>query len=538
MVGVRNDPGHVGYRAAILASILSLLLACQMGTGPAQTAIQVDILIANGTVFSGIAGDALQPVDVGVKGQKIVYVGNADKDNVDAATKIDATGLIVTPGFIDPHTHSLNDLLSENNNSNLNYVMQGVTTVLNGNDGEGPSILDDTIRRLEANGIGTNTALFVGHGSLRDDVMSGENRTPTEQELAQMLGLVADAMQSGALGLSTGLYYAPGNFAKTDEVIALARVASEYGGVYDTHMRDESTYNIGLLAAIEETLQIGREANIPVHISHIKALGVDVWGQSAAAIELIETARRSGQAVTADQYPWRASGTHLRNTVLPRKILSGSGDQYLDRLRDPKTLARIRSAMEENLRRRGGADSLLIVVANDQEIMGLTLAEVAETRGQHPIDCAIEVMLDGSTRVASFNMHPDDIEAFMQRDWVMTSSDGTDGHPRKYASFPKKYRDYVVDKAVISIEEFLYRSSGLTAETFGLKNRGRIDEAYAADIIIFDPDKFAPIATFETWNELSVGIMYSIINGQLVVSDRRFTGKLPGQVLKRQDQLL
>ncbi|MCP5041097.1 MAG: amidohydrolase family protein, partial [bacterium] len=322
-------------------------------------------------------------------------------------------------------------------------------------------------------------------------------------------------------------------FAKTDEVIALASVASEYGGVYDTHMRDESTYNIGLLAAIEETLQIGREANIPVHISHIKALGVDVWGQSAVAIELIEKARAAGQNVTANQYPWRASGTHLRNALLPREVLSGSGDAYLQRLQDPNVVVEIRPALEENLRRRGGAESLLIVVADDPEIMGLTLAEIAESRGQHPIDCAIEVMLDGSTRVASFNMHPDDIEAFMQRDWVMTSSDGTDGHPRKYASFPKKYRDYVVGKGVISMEEFLYRSSGLTAETFGLDDRGRIEKGYAADIIAFDPEKFAPVATFESWSDLSVGVIHSVINGQLVINDRRYTDNLPGLVLLR-----
>jgi len=520
------------YRlVAILASTSLLLSACQQGTKDAESAIHVHILIQNGLVFSGVAGDTLKPVDVGIQDDKIVYVGDAEKDDVNAATRIDASGLIVAPGFIDPHTHSLSELLSKDQNGNLNYVMQGVTTVFNGNDGEGPSMLDDTIRRLEANGIGTNTALFVGHGSLRDDVMGGENRAPTEQELAQMSGLVAEAMQSGALGLSTGLYYAPGNFAKTDEVVALARVAAEYGGVYDTHLRDESTYNIGLLAAIEETLRIGREANIPVHIAHIKALGVDVWGQSAAAIELIEKARESGQNVTANQYPWRASGTHLRNTLLPREVLSGSGDQYLQRLRDPSVVAEIRPAMKENLRRRGGASSLLVVVANDAEIMGMTLAEVAESRGQHPIDCAIEIMLDGSTRVASFNMNQEDIEAFMQRDWVMTSSDGTDGHPRKYASFPKKYRDYVVDKGVISMEEFLYRSSGLTAETFGLDDRGRIEKGYAADIIAFDPEKLAPVATFESWNDLSVGVIYSIINGQLVIRDQRYTDNLPGRVL-------
>lgn len=523
---------------AILASASLLLSACQQGTEDVESAIQVDILIRNGSVFSGVAGDTLKPLDVGIQDDKIVYVGDAEKDEVNAATRIDASGLIVAPGFIDPHTHSLSELLSKDQNSNLNYVMQGVTTVFNGNDGEGPSILGDTIRRLEENGIGTNTALFVGHGSLRDDVMNGENRAPTEQELAEMSDLVADAMRSGALGLSTGLYYAPGNFAETDEIIALASVVAEYGGIYDTHMRDESTYNIGLLAAIEETLQIGREARIPVHIAHIKALGVDVWGQSATAIELIENARSQGLEVTADQYPWRASGTHLRNTVLPRETLSGSGNQYLQRLRDPKVLREIRPAMEENLRRRGGAESLLVVVASDPVLMGMTLQEIADSRGQHPIDCAIDIMLDGSTRVASFNMNLEDIEAFMQRNWVMTSSDGTDGHPRKYASFPKKYRDFVVDRGIITIEEFLYRNSGLTAETFGLKDRGRIQTGYAADIIAFDPDQFAPVATFETWNALSTGVRLMVINGQLVLRDGQYMGLLPGKVLLKRGQSL
>lgn len=495
------------------------------------TDVRADFLLQGGTVYRGGANGSLGLVDVGIRDGKIVYLGDAEEDGIDARRRLDATGLIVAPGFIDPHTHALSELRSANANANLNYLTQGVTTVFVGNDGEGPALFEETVNHLESNGTGTNVALYVGHGSLRDTVMAGENRKPTNEELAEMKRLVAKAMEHGALGLSTGLYYAPGNFAETEEVISLARVAAEYGGVYDTHLRDESSYSIGLLAAVDEAIEIGREAEIPVHIAHIKALGVDVWGESASVIDKIERARQAGQLVTADQYPWLASGTHLRNALLPRGVLSGSGTDYLERLRDARILAEIRDDMRENLRRRGGADSLLIVAANDANLAGMTLAEVAGRRGKDPVDTAIEIMIEGSTRVASFNMHAEDITAFMRKEWVMTSSDGTDGHPRKYASFPKKYRDYVLTEQVISLEEFLYRSSGLAAETFGLDDRGRIEIGYAADLVAFDPQAFAPLASFSAWNVLSQGVVYSIINGQLVIADGKYTEILPGIVL-------
>ena len=518
-------------QVAGLIAALCLFAGCQQNLESTAAIGEVDLLIVNGSVFRGAGVSPLEKIDVGVRGDKIVYVGDAEVDGVSGTVRIDATDLVVAPGFIDPHTHSLSELLSEDQNANLNYVMQGVTTVFAGNDGGGPINVGEVFQILNANGIGTNAALFIGHGSLRTDVMNGENRAPSGAEMMEMSRLVAKAMEEGALGLSTGLYYAPGNFAQTEEVIALAKVAAEHGGIYDTHMRDESTYNIGLLAAIEETLRIGREADIPVHIAHIKALGVDVWGQSADAIELIERAQAAGQVVTADQYPWQASGTHLRNTIVPRETLSGTSGEYLERLADAGVIAEIRPAMEENLRRRGGAESLLVVVATDPAIVGKTLEDIARLREQDPIDAAIDVMLEGPTRVASFNMHRADIEAFMRREWVMTSSDGTDGHPRKYASFPRKYQDYVVKGGVLSTEEFLYRSSGLTAKTFGLEDRGRIESGYAADIIVFDPDVFAPTATFEIWNALSVGVVYSVINGELIVALGEYTGQLPGRAL-------
>ncbi|MDE0680923.1 MAG: amidohydrolase family protein [Gammaproteobacteria bacterium] len=519
----------------ILLSALLTLGGCGESTNTPSGAPGFDILLLNGSVYRGGAGRAFESVDVGIRNGEIAYIGNAHADGVDARRRLDATGLIVAPGFIDPHTHALNELRSATANSNLNYLMQGVTTVFTGNDGEGPASLEETIEHLNSNGIGTNAALYVGHGSLRNSVMGGAYRAPTAEELEQMKSLVANAMESGALGLSTGLYYVPGYFAGTEEVIALARVAAEYGGIYDTHLRDESTYNIGLIAAIDEALRIGREARIPVNIAHIKALGVDVWGESARVIERIEQARKAGQRVTADQYPWPASGTHLRNTLLPRAVLAGAGTDYFERLRAPRILAKIRPEMQENLRRRGGPDSLLIIAADNPDIVGRTLAEIAGERGEDPIDTAVDIMTEGSTRVASFNMHADDIRAFMQQEWVMTSSDGTDGHPRKYASFPKKYRDYVLGEQLLSLEDFLYRSSGLTAETFGLAGRGRIEIGYVADVVAFDPETFAPVATFAAWNELSEGLVYSIVNGQLVVDKGKYTGILPGIVLRKRN---
>jgi len=520
---------------AFLATML-LFIGCENNEPESRSTAAVDILFSGGSVYSGAPGDLLKTIDVGVIGGEIVFVGDAIAENVAAKTVLDASGMIVAPGFIDPHTHSLDDLRSDDRKANLNYVMQGVTTVFNGNDGGGPAVYDEILEDLRTAGIGTNTAFLIGHGSVRRKVMDGDDRPPTPDEMEQMSVLVRNAMESGALGLSTGLYYVPGSFAETDEVVALAKIAAEYSGVYDTHLRDESTYNIGLLAAIEEALEVGRGANIPVHISHIKALGVDVWGYSSAAIELIESAQAAGQEVTANQYPWRASGTHLRNTLLPRSVLSGPRDLYLQRLKQPDIVNDIRAEMLENLRRRGGSESLLVVVASDPSIMGLTLAEIARQREQDPLDTAIEIMLEGPTRVASFNMSPNDIEAFVQKKWVMTSSDGTDGHPRKYASFPKKYQDYVVKQNLMTVEEFLYSSSGLTADTFGLKDRGRIERGYVADIIVFDPTKYAPIADFKTWNRLSVGVVHSIINGKLLVLGGEYTGELPGLVLRSGDE--
>ena len=271
--------------------------------------------------------------------------------------------------------------------------------------------------------------------------MGLENRAPTEAELDAMRDYVEADMQAGALGLSTGLFYRPGSYAETEEVIELAKIAAQYDGVYDTHLRDESSYTIGLLGAVEEAIEIGEKADIPVHIAHIKALGRDVWGQSGDIIGLVSAAHERGVAVTADQYPWRASGTSLSSSLLPRWVQADSDDAMFERLDNTDLRDGIREEMEGNLWRRGGRDSLLIT--GESEWKGMTLGEIAEQMDMEPVDAAVEVIRGGDPSVGSFNMNPDDISAMAIQPWVMTGSDGSGGHPRKYASYPKAYQDFV-----------------------------------------------------------------------------------------------
>ena len=508
-----------------LLFVVLFLAAC-------QPQIQADYLIENGTIYLGDNTNG-QNIDIAIKGEGIVFIGSRSK-RVNATITLDASGLIIAPGFIDPHTHSLADLQSGDalKRENANYRLQGVTTVFNGNDGFGRANIAEISSQMMQKGIGTNTAFFVGHGAIRRDVMNNDKRPPTEVELNRMRALIDYAMDAGALGLSTGLFYAPGSFSNTDEVVELAKVAAAKGGVYDSHIRDESTYNIGVEAAIEEVLEIGRRADIPVHIAHIKALGVDVWGKSVPIIASIEKARANGLLVTADQYPWPASGTRISNALIPRSLKAGGQEKYMARLNDPLLQAQLQIDIAENLRRRGGAGAVLITDKKSQW-RGKTLEEIAQMNNMTPVDMAIKIARDGDAKIASFNMNEEDIKNFMRRDWVMTSSDGSAGHPRKYASYPRKYETYVRAQNIMPIEIFLYKSSGLVADTFNICERGYLKTGYKADIVIFHPDKFKAKADFQNPELLSEGVEYLFINGQMAVEHGKQKKILPGVVLKR-----
>ncbi|KGJ88646.1 N-acyl-D-amino-acid deacylase family protein [Colwellia psychrerythraea] len=513
-----------------LAISTVLLTACSTEEQKVTDKI-VDLLITKGSVYTG-ENEQAQQLDVAICQQVICGLYVTGEHHLKAKRTIDATGKIVSPGFIDPHTHSLAELLSKDKNHNLNYLTQGVTTVVNGNDGGGPVDIKATAEKLTQNGIGTNTALLVGHGSLREQVMGRAERFATSEELSEMSALLTTAMEAGGIGLSTGLYYVPGSYANTDEVITLAKIASHYGGIYDTHLRDESTFTIGFTAALDEAINIADKADIHLHLAHIKALGVDVWGQSKQAIETITQAQQKGTSISADQYPWLASGTKLRSAVMPKWVMADSTEAFHLRLNKAEFTEQLAAEITENIRRRGGPDSLYITEFSDKSLVSLNLLQVSELKNLSVVDTAIWMVQQGDVRVASFNMSPEDVERFMVQPWVVTSSDGTNGHPRKYASFPQKYQTYVVDKKLLTIAEFINRSSSQTAKLLGLDERGLLKVGYQADVIVFDQQGFAPKANFSQWNNYSVGVEQVIVNGTLVIENEKFGGTLAGKFIQ------
>lgn len=500
-----------------------LLAACQAEVD----APHFDVLIRGGTVYDGSLS-AGEIKDLGIIGDRIVAIG-VTRDAT-AERSIDASGLLVAPGFIDPHTHATRTLRDPDTNANLNYLTQGVTTVFIGNDGYGVANHDETLGLFARQGIGTNVAVLAGHGQIRRSVMGMADRIANADEVQAMQELVAARMQAGAFGLSTGLFYAPGSYADTGEVIELAKTAAEYGGIYDTHMRSESSHAEGLLAAVDETIAIARGANIAVHISHLKALGRDVWNQYDALLAKIEAAREEGLDVTANQYPWRASGTRFSNALLQRWVMADSKERMRERLTDPELLPQIKAEMQVNLELRGGPDAMLVSAA-DSAWQGKTLAEAAAAMETDLLSAAITMILDGDPSIASFVMDPDVINAIAVRPWVMTGSDGSSGHPRLYGTYPKAWQD-LVNSGLMSVPRFVHRSSGLVASTFGMCDRGYIRTNAIADIVIIDDERLRSNASYESPTELSDGVVYLLVNGVIVVDNENHTGKLAGKILQ------
>lgn len=504
--------------------LVLLFAAAASGIGAAPE--RVDLLIRGGTVYPGSGAPFVG--DVAVVGDRIRAVGRDVA--VSARQVIDARGMIVAPGFIDPHTHLGEQIAADDAPTRLiaSALMQGVTTAFIGNDGRGDPEVAGVLGSAAAKPVGINYAAYVGLGAIRQTVVGQGDRAPTADELARMRGMVAAAMCQGALGLSSGLFYAPQSFARTDEVVALAREAGVRGGKYDSHIRDESSYTVGLAAAIDEAIAIGRDARLPVHISHIKALGVDVQGQAPAIIAKVEAARRVGQAVTADQYPWSASGTSLVAALIPLWAQDGGRSALLGRFDDAALAERLAQGMTENLRKRGGPAAILITGG---AFKGRTLAEVAASRRETPIAAAIGVIRIQDPAVASFNQIEPDIAAIMQRPWVMTGSDASAGHPRVYGSFARKYAKYVRADRVITLRQFIERSTSLTADTFKLAGRGHLRPGAFADIVVFDPRRYAERATYDDPTQVAVGVRHVLVNGVLAVDDGALTGRAAGRAL-------
>lgn len=523
-------------RSLTLAALFVLALST---AAPADLAAQEHtVLIRNGRVLDG-SGNPWIRADVLVRGDRIAAVG--DLDAAEADEVIDATGLYVTPGFIDTHSHAGGGLATEGLSHGRPLLAQGITTIFANPDGGGPVDLAEQHAELLADGLGVNVAQFVSHGSIRRAVLGTEDRAPTPSELEEMKGLVRRAMEEGAWGLSSGTFYVPGAYAEPEEIEALAMEVTPYGGAYQSHYRDESTYSVGVIAAVDEVINVGRVAGIPAVLTHVKALGPFVWGYGAAIVKRVEQARAEGVQVFADQYPYTASATGLEAALLPRWSQAGGRDSLMARMDRPETMARIREGMVEGLARRGGADRIQFRrYRPDPSIEGRLLSELAEERRQDPIDAAIDLIRGGSVSIVSYNMHDDDVETLMAQPWTMTSSDGDlvpwmEGvpHPRSYGAFPRKIRLYVKEKGVVTLEHAIRSMTSLPATVFDLEDRGVLREGAAADIAVFDLEGIVDSAEYTAPHQLAEGMVHVLVNGAAAIRDGEFVGARAGRVLQK-----
>ncbi len=467
------------------------------------------VIIKNATIIDGSGKSAFRG-DVQIKGDRITKIGNIKPKKDDVV--IDANGKILAPGFIDIHNHSESGLLREG--TATNQVSQGITTILVGPDGGSPFPIADYLAKLNGK-IAPNVGAFIGHASLREQVMNNSYaRQTTPEELAKMVVLMEQAMKDGAFGLSSGLEYDVGFSASTEELIALAKVASKYKGIYMTHMRDEEE---GLLDAIRESIRISREAKLPLQISHLKAGNRNVWGKSTDAIALIEAEKKNGVDITADAYPYTAWGSTITVLVPSRK-------------HDDKV------EVEKGLFNVGGADKVLITTHSaNRDYEGKTLEEIAKMKNVSPVDIYIEIVKNGGASVVCNSMNENDVKNFYQQSWVMVSSDGGIGgrHPRGTGTFPRVLGKFVRENNWFSLEEAIRKMSLMPAKRLGLKDRGLIKKGYKADLVLFDKDKVIDRNTFTVPQTLSEGIETVWVNGKTVWENGKVTGNLSGEILQK-----
>ena len=497
-----------------------------------------DLIIRGGKVVDG-SGNPWYHADIAIKNDRIAEIGQLS--NHETKRVIDAHGLVEAPGFIDPHTHALRGIFEVPNAESA--LLQGVTTLTEGNDGSSPYPIDRHYADIDNLRISPNWAVFVGQGTIRQRVIGFGLRKATPDEMERMKQMVRDAMEQGALGISTGLFYVPGSFTSTEEVIELSKVAAEYNGIYISHIREEAAQ---LIDSVQETIRIGEEANIPVQITHHKVIGVENWGASIESLRLVDEARKRGVDVTIDQYPYTASQTSI-NALIPQWAQAGGREEMLSRINSAETYSTIKNeVVAKILYDRGGGDPKNVFISRnswDPDMAGKNLAELAIDAGLEPTpenaaDVVFDIIRGGGATAVYHAIGPEDVDRIMQHPATAIGSDGPVGvfgegapHPRQYGTFARVLGLYVRERKILSLEEAIRKMSSQSARRLGIHDRGLITKGYFADIAIFDPDEIIDKATFENPHQYAIGTKFVLVNGTVVVENGQHTGARPGRIL-------